>query len=56
MKHILIVGDASAVRMYHRSILTAAGYAVGSNVGLVTSVPADVLFHYVRRFLGRCSV
>jgi two-component system chemotaxis response regulator CheY len=28
MKRILIVDDAATVRMYHRSILEAAGYAV----------------------------
>jgi two-component system, chemotaxis family, chemotaxis protein CheY len=28
MKHILIVDDAATVRMYHRDILEAAGYAV----------------------------
>jgi two-component system chemotaxis response regulator CheY len=28
MKHILIIDDAATVRMYHRSILEAAGYAV----------------------------
>jgi two-component system chemotaxis response regulator CheY len=29
MKRILIVDDAATVRMYHRSILEAAGYEVG---------------------------
>jgi len=29
MKRILIVDDAATVRMYHRSILQAAGYEVG---------------------------
>jgi len=28
MKHILIVDDAATVRMYHRSILEAAGYLI----------------------------
>lgn len=28
MKHILVVDDAATVRMYHRSILESAGYAV----------------------------
>jgi two-component system chemotaxis response regulator CheY len=28
MKHILIVDDAATVRMYHRSILSPAGYLV----------------------------
>ena len=28
MKHILIVDDAATVRMYHRTILEAAGYQV----------------------------
>lgn len=32
MKRILIVDDAATVRMYHRSILEAAGYAVDEAV------------------------
>jgi two-component system chemotaxis response regulator CheY len=32
MKRILIVDDAGTVRMYHRSILEAAGYAVDEAV------------------------
>jgi two-component system chemotaxis response regulator CheY len=32
MKHILIVDDAATVRMYHRGILEAAGYAVDEAV------------------------
>lgn len=31
-KHILIVDDAATVRMYHRSILEEAGYAVAEAV------------------------
>ena len=32
MKRILIVDDAATVRMYHRSLLEAAGYAVEESV------------------------
>lgn len=32
MKRILIVDDAATVRMYHRSVLEAAGYAVDEAV------------------------
>ncbi len=32
MKHILIVDDAATVRMFHRSILESAGYAVDEAV------------------------
>jgi two-component system chemotaxis response regulator CheY len=32
MKHILIIDDAATVRMYHRSILETAGYAVAEAI------------------------
>lgn len=32
MKRILVIDDAATVRMYHRSILEAAGYEVGEAV------------------------
>ena len=32
MKHILIIDDAATVRMFHRSILESAGYAVDEAV------------------------
>ncbi len=38
MKHILIVDDAATVRMYHRSILEAAGYAVDEAVNGVEAL------------------
>lgn len=38
MKHILIVDDAATVRMYHRDILEAAGYAVDEAVNGVEAL------------------
>ncbi len=38
MKRILIVDDAATVRMYHRNILEAAGYAVEEAVNGVEAV------------------
>lgn len=38
MKRILIVDDAATVRMYHRSILEAAGYAVDEAVNGVEAL------------------
>jgi len=38
MKRILIVDDAATVRLYHRSILEAAGYAVDEAVNGVEAI------------------
>lgn len=38
MKRILIVDDAATVRMYHRSLLEAAGYAVDEAVNGIEAV------------------
>jgi two-component system chemotaxis response regulator CheY len=42
MKQILIVDDASTVRMYHRSILEDAGYGVGEAVNGVDALEQAV--------------
>ena len=38
MKQVLIVDDAATVRMYHRSILEAAGYAVDEAINGVEAL------------------
>jgi len=42
MKRILIVDDAATVRMYHRGILEAAGYAVEEAVNGVEALEKSV--------------
>ena len=43
MKRILIVDDAATVRMYHRSILEAAGYAVDEAVNGIEALEKSLL-------------
>ena len=38
MKHILIIDDSATVRMYHRSILEAGGYAVDEAINGVEAL------------------
>jgi two-component system chemotaxis response regulator CheY len=46
MKHILIVDDAASVRMYHRAILAAAGYAVDEAINGIEALEKALNKHY----------
>ncbi len=43
MKRILIIDDAATVRMYHRSILEAAGYAVSEAMNGIEALEKALL-------------
>ena len=48
MKRILIIDDASTVRLYHRNILEAAGYDVDEAINgianiMVTTMPGTII-------------
>ena len=46
MKHILVVDDASTVRLYHRGILEAEGYTVDEAVNGVEALEKALSTHY----------
>jgi two-component system chemotaxis response regulator CheY len=46
MKHILIVDDAATVRMFHRAVLEAAGYAVDEAVNGMEAVEKAAIRGY----------
>ena len=46
MKHILIIDDASTVRLYHRNILEAAGYNVDEAINGVEGLEKALANHY----------
>ena len=46
MKRILIVDDAATVRMYHRSTLEAAGYAVDEAVNGIEALEKALQFSF----------
>jgi CheY-like chemotaxis protein len=54
MKHILIVDDAATVRMFHRQILEAAGYAVDEAVNGIEALE-KALQSALRPVRGRCQ-
>ena len=46
MRHILIIDDASTVRLYHRNILEAAGYNVDEAINGVEGLEKALANHY----------
>jgi two-component system, chemotaxis family, chemotaxis protein CheY len=46
MKHVLIIDDATTVRMYHRQILTEAGFAVDECINGVEALEKALTNHY----------
>jgi len=46
MNHLLIVDDAATVRMYHRGILEAAGYAIDEAINGLEALEKAVLRDY----------
>ncbi|WP_337271223.1 response regulator [Oryzifoliimicrobium ureilyticus] len=46
MKHILIIDDATTVRMYHRQVLSEAGFAVDESINGVEALEKALTKHY----------